>query len=107
MLRGGKKVQAIAIEPAACPSLTKGIYAYDFGDTGHLTPIVKMHTLGSTYIPPTIHAGGLRYHGMAPMVSHLKELNLIDARAVHQLDCFKAGMIFAKSEGIIPAPESN
>lgn len=107
MLRGGKKVRVVAVEPSACPSLTKGVYAYDFGDTGHLTPIVKMHTLGSTFIPPSIHAGGLRYHGMAPMVSHLKELNLIEAKAVNQLDCFSAGMIFAKSEGIIPAPESN
>lgn len=106
MLRGGKKIQAIAVEPSACPSLTKGLYTYDFGDTGHLTPLVKMHTLGSTFIPPAIHAGGLRYHGMAPLVSHLKELNLIKAQAEEQLECFKAGILFAKNEGIIPAPEA-
>lgn len=106
MLRGGKKVQAIAVEPSACPSLTKGLYTYDFGDTGHLTPLIKMHTLGSTFIPPTIHAGGLRYHGMAPLVSHLKELNLIKAQAEEQLECFKAGILFAKTEGVLPAPEA-
>jgi tryptophan synthase beta chain len=106
MLRGGKKVRVIASEPSACPSLTKGIYAYDFGDTGKLTPLVKMHTLGSSFIPPAIHSGGLRYHGMAPLVSHLKELNLIEARAEDQLECFKAGLLFARNEGIIPAPES-
>ncbi len=106
MLRGGRKIQAIAVEPSACPSLTKGIYTYDFGDTGHLTPLVKMHTLGSTFIPPKIHAGGLRYHGMAPLVSHLKELNLITARAEEQIECFKAGILFAKTEGILPAPET-
>ena len=106
MLRGGKKVRSIAIEPAACPSLTKGVYAYDFGDTGMLTPLVKRHTLGSSFIPPSIHAGGLRYHGMAPMVSHLKELDLFEAKAVNQTDCFEAGVLFARTEGIIPAPES-
>ncbi len=106
MLRGGKKVRAIAVEPAACPSLTKGVYAYDFGDTGMLTPLVKMHTLGSSFIPPSIHAGGLRYHGMAPLVSHVKELDLFEARAVQQTDCFDAGVLFARTEGIIPAPES-
>jgi tryptophan synthase beta chain len=106
ILREKKKIKVIAAEPSACPSLTKGTYAYDFGDTGKLTPLVKMHTLGSGFIPPSIHAGGLRYHGMAPLVSHLKELNLIEARAVDQLDCFKAGLLFAKSEGIIPAPEA-
>jgi tryptophan synthase beta chain len=105
-LREGKKVKVIAAEPAACPSLTRGRYAYDFGDTGHLTPLVKMHTLGSTFIPPSFHAGGLRYHGMAPMVSHLKELGLIEARAVRQLACFDAAVEFARSEGIVPAPES-
>lgn len=107
MLRGGKKIHPIAVEPEACPSLTKGIYAYDFGDTGQLTPLVKMHTLGSSFIPPKIHAGGLRYHGMAPLISHLKELNLIEARAVDQIECFKAGVLFGQTEGIIPAPESN
>ena len=105
-LREKKTVRVIAAEPAACPSLTRGKYAYDFGDTGHLTPLVKMHTLGSTFIPPAFHAGGLRYHGMAPMVSHLKELGLIEARAVRQIPCFEAAVAFARAEGIIPAPES-
>ena len=106
MLRGGKKVKVVACEPAACPSLTRGQYAYDFGDTGHLTPLVKMHTLGSEFIPPGFHAGGLRYHGMAPMVSHLKELGLIEAVAYQQQECFKAGVDFARVEGVIPAPEA-
>ena len=106
-LRGGKDVRIVAVEPAACPSLTKGRYAYDFGDTGHLTPLTKMHTLGSTFIPPGFHAGGLRYHGMSPLVSHIKELGLIEATAYAQLDCFEAGVQFARAEGIIPAPEAN
>jgi tryptophan synthase beta chain len=106
-LRGGKKARIIAVEPAACPSLTRGRYAYDFGDTGKLTPLAKMHTLGSSFTPPGFHAGGLRYHGMAPMVSHLKELGLIEARAYHQLGCFQAGVEFARAEGILPAPEAN
>jgi tryptophan synthase beta chain len=105
-LREKKALRIIAAEPAACPSLTRGQYAYDFGDTGHLTPLVKMHTLGSTFIPPGFHAGGLRYHGMAPMVSHLKELDLIEARAVRQLPCFEAAVTFARTEGIVPAPEA-
>jgi tryptophan synthase beta chain len=106
-LRGGPKVAVTAVEPAACPSLTKGRYAYDFGDTGRLTPLTKMHTLGSAFTPPGLHAGGLRYHGMAPLVSQLKHLGLIDARAYHQLACFEAGVIFARAEGIVPAPEAN
>ena len=106
-LRGGRKVRFVAVEPAACPSLTRGKYAYDFGDTGHLTPLVKMHTLGSTFIPPGFHAGGLRYHGMAPMVSHIKELGLIEARAYKQTQVFEAGVQFARAEGILPAPEAN
>jgi tryptophan synthase beta chain len=106
-LRGGAKYRVIAVEPAACPSLTRGRYAYDFGDTGHLTPLAKMHTLGSTFTPPGFHAGGLRYHGMAPLVSHLKELGLIEARAYHQNACFAAGVQFARAEGIVPAPEAN
>jgi len=106
-LRGGKKVRIVAVEPAACPSLTRGRYAYDFGDTGHMTPLTKMHTLGSTFIPPGFHAGGLRYHGMAPLVSHIKELGLIDARAYQQIQCFEAGVLFARHEGIVPAPEAN
>jgi tryptophan synthase beta chain len=106
-LRGGRKVRIVAVEPAACPSLTRGKYAYDFGDTGHLTPLVKMHTLGSTFTPPGFHAGGLRYHGMAPLISHIKELGLIDAVAYHQTKCFDAGVMFARAEGILPAPEAN
>jgi len=105
-LRGGQRARIIAVEPAACPSLTRGDYAYDFGDTAHLTPLVKMHTLGSSFTPPGFHAGGLRYHGMAPMVSHLKHLGLIEACAVTQLRCFEAGVQFARTEGIVPAPES-
>jgi tryptophan synthase beta chain len=104
-LRDGQNVRIIAAEPAACPSLTRGRYAYDFGDTSHLTPLVKMHTLGSQFVPSGIHAGGLRYHGMSPMVSHLKELGLIEARAYRQGECFAAGVQFAKAEGIVPAPE--
>ncbi len=106
-LRGGKKRRIVAIEPAACPSLTRGKYAYDFGDTGHLTPLVKMHTLGSTFTPPGFHAGGLRYHGMAPLVSHCKELGLLEARAYKQVEVFAAGVQFARTEGILPAPEAN
>jgi tryptophan synthase beta chain len=106
-LRGGKKVRVIAVEPASCPSLTQGKYAYDFGDTGHLTPLVKMHTLGSTFMPPATHAGGLRYHGMAPLVSHVHQLGLIEARAYRQTEVFEAGVRFARTEGIVPAPEAN
>ena len=106
-LRGGKKVRVVAVEPAACPTLTRGQYAYDFGDTGHLTPLVKMHTLGSTFTPPGFHAGGLRYHGMAPLISHCKELGLLEAVAYHQKECFAAGVQFARAEGILPAPEAN
>ena len=107
-LRGGpnaKKRRILAVEPSACPSLSRGKYAYDFGDTAHLTPLVKMHTLGSDFTPPGLHAGGLRYHGMAPLVSHAKELGLIEARSVHQTDCFAAGVMFARAEGIVAAPE--
>ena len=106
-LKGKSKARIVAVEPAACPSLTKGRFTYDFGDTGHLTPLVKMHTLGSSFIPPGIHAGGLRYHGMGPLVSHVMDLGLIEATSVQQLDAFAAGIQFARSEGIIPAPESN
>jgi tryptophan synthase beta chain len=106
-LRGGRKRRIVAIEPAACPSLTRGQYAYDFGDTGHLTPLVKMHTLGSTFTPPGFHAGGLRYHGMAPLVSHCKELGLLEAKAYQQKEVFAAGVQFARTEGILPAPEAN
>lgn len=95
----------IGVEPAACPTLTKGRLAYDFGDTGHLTPLMKMHTLGSTFIPPGQHAGGLRYHGMGPLVSHLAHLGEMEAVAVPQLEVFQAAVRFARAEGIIPAPE--
>jgi tryptophan synthase beta chain len=94
-----------AVEPAACPSLTRGRYAYDFGDTAGLTPLLKMHTLGHEFIPDPIHAGGLRYHGMAPLMSHVYELGLVEATAVGQQECFAAGVRFARAEGIIPAPE--
>lgn len=106
-LRGEQDVRIVAVEPAACPSLTRGKYAYDFGDTGMMTPLVKMHTLGHSFVPPGIHAGGLRYHGMAPLVSHLLELDQIEAVAIEQLDTFAAGVQFARAEGIVPAPESN
>ena len=106
-LRGGAKPRIVAVEPAACPSLTRGRYAYDFGDTGHMTPLTKMHTLGSSFTPPGFHAGGLRYHGMAPLVSHLKQLGLIEADRLHQIECFEAGVLFARAEGIVPAPEAN
>ncbi len=106
-LRGGQSIELIAVEPSACPTLTRGQYAYDFGDTAHLTPLVKMHTLGSTYVPPGFHAGGLRYHGMAPLVSMVTDLGLVKPRAYQQVQCFEAGLQFAKAEGIIPAPEAN
>jgi len=94
-----------AVEPASCPSLTKGTYAYDFGDTAGLTPLMKMHTLGHDFIPDPIHAGGLRYHGMAPLISHVYELGLMEALAVPQTECFAAAVQFARAEGILPAPE--
>jgi tryptophan synthase beta chain len=106
-LKGKCNARIVAVEPAACPSLTKGRFTYDFGDTGHLTPLVKMHTLGSSFVPPGIHAGGLRYHGMGPLVSHVMSLGLAEATTVQQLDAFAAGIQFARSEGIMPAPESN
>jgi tryptophan synthase beta chain len=105
-LRGESKVERIiAVEPAACPSLTKGPHAYDYGDTAHLTPLVKMHTLGASFVPPGFHAGGLRYHGMGPLVSHLLALGEIEAVAVPQLEIFAAAVQFAQAEGIVPAPE--
>lgn len=106
-LRKNQKMRIVAVEPAACPSLTRGKYAYDFGDTGNMTPLVKMHTLGSKFTPPGFHAGGLRYHGMAPLVSHVRDLDLIEAVAYQQTECFAAGVLFAKHEGIVPAPEAN
>ncbi len=106
-LRGERDVRVVAVEPAACPSMTRGRYAYDFGDTAKMTPLVKMHTLGHDFVPPGIHAGGLRYHGMAPLVSHLLELGVIEAINIQQLETFSAGIQFARAEGIIPAPEAN
>jgi tryptophan synthase beta chain len=94
-----------AVEPAACPSLTRGTYTYDFGDTAGFTPLMKMHTLGHDFVPDPIHAGGLRYHGMSPLLSHIYELGLIEAVAKPQSECFAAGVQFARAEGIIPAPE--
>jgi tryptophan synthase beta chain len=93
------------VEPAACPSFTKGEYRYDFGDTAGMTPLVKMHTLGHDFIPEAIHAGGLRYHGMSPLLSHIYELGLVEAEAIAQIECFEAGVQFARTEGIVPAPE--
>jgi tryptophan synthase beta chain len=95
------------VEPAACPSLTKGEYRYDFGDTAGMTPLMKMHTLGHGFIPDPIHAGGLRYHGMSPLVSHIYELGLAEAVAIPQIECFTAALQFARTEGIVPAPEAN
>jgi tryptophan synthase beta chain len=101
-----KKLRLIAVEPSACPSLTKGKYAYDFGDAVGLTPLVKMHTLGHSFVPPPLHAGGLRYHGMAPLVCKLYDEGVIEAVAVPQVATFQAALQFARTEGIIPAPES-
>jgi len=103
--RGGRSYKVIAAEPEAAPSLTRGTYAYDFGDTAQMTPLVKMHTLGHDFVPEPIHAGGLRYHGMSPLVSLLKEHGHIEARAIHQTATFEAGVRFARAEGILPAPE--
>jgi tryptophan synthase beta chain len=101
----GKDIRFIAVEPMACPSVTKGLYAYDYGDTVGLAPIVKMYTLGHSFVPPPIHAGGLRYHGMASIICHLHRLGIMEAVAVHQNPVFAAAVSFAKAEGIIPAPE--
>lgn len=104
-LRGKINPLIKAVEPAACPSLTKGLYAYDYGDTAGLTPLMKMHTLGHDFIPDPIHAGGLRYHGMAPLISHVYELGFLEAIAIPQTECFQAAIQFARTEGLIPAPE--
>ena len=103
----GKDLRAIAVEPASCPTLTRGPYAYDFGDVAEMTPLMAMYTLGHKFIPPPIHAGGLRYHGMAPLISHLVKQKYMEAVAYKQLEVFEAAKIFCRSEGIIPAPESN
>ena len=104
-MAGRMNPRILAVEPASCPSLTKGVYAYDFGDTAGMTPLMKMHTLGHDFIPDPIHAGGLRYHGMAPLISHIYELGLMDAESVPQTECFAAALQFARTEGIVPAPE--
>jgi tryptophan synthase beta chain len=106
-LAGRSSTRFLAVEPASCPSLTRGEYRYDFGDTVGMTPLLKMHTLGHGFRPAPIHAGGLRYHGMAPLVSHLYELGFIEARAYAQNACFEAAVQFARTEGLIPAPESS
>ncbi len=105
-LKNGRKARFVAVEPMACPSLTKGVYTYDFGDTVQMTPLVKMHTLGHDFVPAGIHAGGLRYHGMAPLVSLLYDCGIIEAAAYPQNPIFEAAMTFVRSEGITPAPES-
>ena len=104
-LAGKISPRILAAEPASCPSLTRGTYAYDFGDTAGMTPLMKMHTLGHDFVPDPIHAGGLRYHGMAPLISHIYESGLMDAESVPQTECFAAAVQFARTEGIVPAPE--
>ena len=104
-LAGNINPRILAVEPAACPSITKGEYRYDFGDTIGMTPLIKMHTLGHGFVPDPIHAGGLRYHGMSPLVSHIVELGLMEAVSIAQVECFEAALQFARTEGIIPAPE--
>jgi tryptophan synthase beta chain len=106
-LKDGKDIKFVGVEPASCPTMTKGPYTYDFGDTAKLTPLVKMYTLGHGFIPPGIHAGGLRYHGMAPIISALVNQKIIEARSEHQLGCFKAAVDFARTEGFIVAPETS
>jgi tryptophan synthase beta chain len=106
-LKNGKRARLLGVEPAATPSLTKGVYTFDYGDTAKMTPIVKMHTLGHDFMPPGIHAGGLRYHGMAPAVSALCDAGYVDAVAVKQKSTFEAAVLFARTEGIVPAPESS
>ena len=106
-INNGKKYRIVGVEPSACPSLTQGELRYDFGDTAMTTPLMKMYTLGHDFIPPSIHAGGLRYHGMSPMVSHALKLGLIEAEAIHQTKVFEAATLFARKEGIVPAPESS
>lgn len=105
-LSGKQNYRIVGVEPSACPSLTQGELRYDFGDTAETTPLMMMHTLGHNFMPPAIHAGGLRYHGMSPMVSHALKLGLIEAVAVHQTKVFEAATLFARKEGIVPAPES-
>ncbi len=103
----GKQVRLLAMEPTSCPTLTKGVYEFDFGDTAKMAPVAKMYTLGHDFMPPGIHAGGLRYHGASPLVSQVVHHGLVEARAVGQLACFEAAVMFARAEAIIPAPESS
>jgi tryptophan synthase beta chain len=103
----GKQVRLVAAEPTSCPTLTRGVYTYDFGDTGKMTPLMKMHTLGHDFMPPGIHAGGLRYHGASPLVSQLVAAGLVEGVAYAQRACFDAAVLFARAEGILPAPESS
>lgn len=106
-IKEGKKYRIIAAEPSACPSITKGELRYDFGDTAETTPLMMMYTLGHSFMPPSIHAGGLRYHGMAPMVSHAVKLGYVEGHACHQNEVFEAAVLFSRSEGLVPAPESS
>jgi len=105
-ITAGKQTRIVAVEPAACPSLTRGLYRYDYGDSAGLTPLLKMHTLGHDFMPPPIHAGGLRYHGMAPILCHLYDLGLIEAEAHQQIAVFESAVLFARTEGHLPAPET-
>lgn len=105
--KAGEKIRMIAVEPTSCPSTTKGEYRYDFGDTAGMTPLLKMFTLGHDFIPPSIHAGGLRYHGMSPIISQLVKEGIVEPRAYHQLEVFEAAVLFARTEGFIPAPETS
>ena len=106
-LAGSMDPRVLAVEPSSCPTLTRGEYRYDFGDTAGLTPLMKMYTLGHDFVPSVIHAGGLRYHGMAPLVSHIVDLGLVEGIALHQQECFTAAVEFARTEGMVPAPESS
>ena len=103
----GKNVRILAVEPISCPTLTKGVYEFDYGDTAKMAPIARMYTLGHDFMPPGIHAGGLRYHGAAPLVSQLVHAGVVEAKAVGQVQCFEAAVQFSRAEGIIPAPESS
>jgi len=103
----GDNIEIIPVEPSSCPTLTKAPFSYDFGDTAEMTPMLPMHSLGHKFVPPPIHAGGLRYHGMAPLVSHSVELGLLSPRAIHQMECYEAAMLFARTEGFISAPETS
>ncbi|MBE3111830.1 MAG: pyridoxal-phosphate dependent enzyme, partial [Acidobacteria bacterium] len=106
-LGGSRRTRFIAVEPDACPSLTRGELRYDFGDSVGMTPLLYMHTLGMEFVPPPLHAGGLRYHGMAPLVSHLTAMGIVEPRAIDQKTVFDAAVLFMKTEGILPAPESS